>query len=380
MTQTVDLLSQGWLVLILTQSPLWVGLAAGVRGASLCMFSLAGGAFADYLPRRSLLLVTQAASGALALALAALVIAQRVQLWHVLVYAALTGCVFAVGKPATNGLVYDVVGEQRLLNANAFQFMAGSIVRILGALAGGAIIARVGVGQNYLLIAAAYAIGIGALLALANPRPVRRSTEPLVTAVREGLRYAVRTPAVRGLLGLSLVIEAFGFSYQYMLPVMARDVLRVGALGLGYLTAMGGVGQLLATLRVAAGGDVAHKGTVMVTSAFAFGVGVMLFGLSPWFLPSLALVTLVGYVGSTYDATMATVLQISAREDMRGRILGLYYATFGLNQLGALGIGAVASVLGLPAALAIAGAVLPLCALGLMPSLHIFNRPSGDAP
>jgi len=378
MTQTVDLISQGWLVLILTQSPLWVGLAAGVRGASQCLFSLAGGAFADYLPRRSLLLITQAASAALALALAVLVLAQRVQLWHVLLYAALAGCAFAVGKPTTNGLVYDVVGEQRLLNANAFQFMAGSIVRILGALAGGAIIARAGVGQNYLVICAAYVIGIGALFALHNPRPLRRSTEPLVAAVREGLRYAVRAPAVRGLLGLSLVIESFGFSYQYMLPVMARDVLKVGALGLGYLAAMGGVGQLAATLRVAARGDVAHTGTVLVASAIAFGVGVMLFGLSPWLLPSLVLVTLVGYVGSTYDATMATVLQVSAREDMRGRVLGLYYATFGLNQLGALGIGAVASVLGLPAALAIAGAILPLCALGLMPSLHAFNMPRAE--
>jgi len=378
MTQTVDLLSQGWLILILTQSPLWVGLAAGVRGVSQGVFSLAGGAFADYLPRRSLLLITQAAAAAIALALAILVLTHRVQLWHVLLYAALAGCAFAVGKPTTNGLVYDVVGEQRLLNANAFQFMAGSIVRILGALAGGEIIARLGVGQNYLMIFAAYAMGIGALLALKNPKPLRRSAEPFVTAVREGFRYAVRTPTVRGLLGLSLAIESFGFSYQYMLPVMAGNVLKVGALGLGDLAAMGGVGQLLATLRVAARGDVAHKGTVMVTSAFAFGVGVVLFGLSPWFLVSLVLVAIIGYVGSTYDATMSTVLQVSAREEMRGRVLGLYYATFGLNQLGALGIGALASVLGLPVALALAGVMVPLCALGLMPSLHAFNAPRAD--
>ena len=117
---------------------------------------------------------------------------------------------------------------------------------------------------------------------------------------------------------------------------------------------------------------------MLVASAIAFGVGVMLFGLSPWLLLSLVLVTMVGYVGSTYDATMSTVLQVSAREDMRGRVLGLYYATFGLNQLGALGIGAVASVLGLPVALAIAGAILPLCALGLMPSLHAFNMPRAE--
>ena len=183
---------------------------------------------------------------------------------------------------------------------------------------------------------------------------------------------------MRGLLGLSLAIESFGFSYQYMLPVLARDVLRVGAFGLGNLSAAGGVGQLVATLRVAARGDVPRKGTIMVTSAFAFGVGLILFGLSPWFLASLVLIGIVGYAGSVYDATMSTVLQLSAREAMRGRVLGLYYATFGLNQLGALGIGAAAAVLGLPTALAVAGALVPLCALGLMPSLHAFNTPPGD--
>jgi MFS family permease len=375
MTQTVDLLSQGWLVLIMTRSPLWVGVAAGVRGVSLGVFSLVGGAFSDYLPRRSLLLMTQAAAGAIALALAVLVLAHRAALWHVVLYAALAGCTFAIGKPTTNGLVYDVVGEARLLNANALQFMAGSIVRVLGALAGGAIIARLGVGQNYLMIAATYAVGVATLLAVQNPRPLRRSVEPLVAAVGKGVRYAARTPTVRWLLGLSLAIESFGFSYQYMLPVMAQDVLHVGALGLGDLAAMNGVGQLLATVRVAARGDVPHKGTVMVGAAFAFGVGVVLLGLSPWFLVSLVLAALVGYSGTTYDATMSTVLQLSAREDMRGRVLGFYYATFGLNQLGALGIGALATVLGLPAALAIAGAVVPVFALGLLPSVHLFNTP-----
>jgi len=380
MTQTVELISQGWLVLILTQSPFWVGLAAGLRGASQTVFSLAGGAFADYVPRRTLLLITQAASAAAALVVAVLVLTHVIQLWHMLLYVTFAGCAYAIGKPTTNGLVYDLVGGERLLNANAFQFMAGSIVRILGALLGGLVIARLGVGQNYLFVCAAYVLGIGCLLLLHNPPSLRRSAEPFVAAVREGFRYARRTPAVRTLLGLSLGIESFGFSYQYMLPVLARDVLKAGAIGLGFLAAMVGVGQFVATLRVAARGDVPHRGTLMVTSAMAFGIFIMLLGLSPWFLVSLALAAVIGYMGSTYDATMSTILQVSPIEEMRGRVLGLYYATIGLNQLGALGIGAVASVLGLPVALTIAGAIVPTCALGLIPGLHAFNTPETDAP
>jgi MFS family permease len=373
MTYTIELISQGWLILILTQSPLWVGLAAGLRGTSQAVFSFAGGTLADHTDRRTALIAMQAVQAGAALVVAGLVLAHAIQLWHVLLYVIVVGCAFAISKPMINGLIYDVVGARRLLNANAFQLMAGSILRILGALLGGLVIARLGVGQNYLLICAAYAVGIAGLLALRSPAPVRRDAEPFVAAVGQGFQYALRTPAVRGLLWLSLAIESFGFSYQYMLPVMARDVLKVGALGLGYLTAMGGVGQFLATVQVAAGGDVPRKGTLMIAAAIGFGVCLVLFSLSPWFLVSLGLIAIVGYLGSLYDATMSTVLQVSASEEMHGRVMGLYYATWGLNQLGALGIGAVASVLGMPVALAIAGAIVPACALGLVPNLRVFN-------
>lgn len=376
MTMTVELLSQGWLILSLTNSPFWVGLAAGVKGASQTLFSIPGGFLADRFDRRRVLLASQSAAALGALVIALLVLTHTIRLWHIFLYLMMAGATNSISKPATSGLVYDVVGARRLLNANAFQFMAGSVVRIIGALVGGVVIDRVGVGQNYFLVAAAYAAGVGTLLMLRNPRVAVRAGEPLLRGVRAGFRYALRTRQIRNLLWLSLVIEAFGFSYSSMLPVMARDVLKVGALGMGYLGAMSGIGQLAATLVVASRGDVRDKGTLMVGAATGFGLFVALFGLSPWFTASLLLVAVVGYLGSTYDATMATVLQTAASPEMRSRVLGLYFSTIGLNQLGGLGIGILATALGTPAALAIAGTVAMAGAAGLLPGLHAFNRPT----
>ncbi len=375
MTVTLELLSQGWLVLLLTNSPFWVGLAAGVKGTSQALFSIPGGTIADRFDRRRVLLVSQSVSALGALVIALFVLNHTIRMWHLLFYLAVAGGANSISKPATSGLVYDVVGEQRLLNANAFQFMAGSAVRIIGALIGGIVIDRLGVGENYLLVAAAYAAGVGTLLLLQQPASAVRVGASLLREAAAGFRYALRTRQIRTLLWLSLVIEAFGFSYSSMMPIVARDVLKVGGIGLGYLGAMGGVGQLTATLLVASRGDVRDKGIVMVGAAIGFGLGVALFGLSPWFATSLLIVAVVGCLGSIYDSTMATVLQVTASPEMRGRVLGLYFATIGLNQLGALGIGILATVIGTPIALAVGGGIVVAGALGLVPSVHTFNAP-----
>jgi len=369
-TFTVETLSQGWLMLLLTNSPFWVGLAAGIRGASQAIFSVPVGSLADRFDRRKILIVTQSTGALATLTIAVLVLTHVIRPWHLFIYLIVAGAVYSANRPCVNGLFYDVVGEHRLLNASAFQSMAGSLFRIFGALGGGMIIDKVGVGENYLLISACYLAGTGALLLLKTPEVIRRAPEPLFSEVAAGLRYALRTRRLRHLLALSLMNESFGFSFFTMLPVMARDVLRVGGIGMGYLTAVNGVGQLAATLRIVSRGDVRNKGRMVVTAALGFGVFVTLFGLSQWFLVSLIFATLIGYMASTYDATMATVVQLAASDKMRGRILGLYSFTLSLSPLGGLITGTVATLLNTPLAIALSGAVVITGALGLYPRLH----------
>jgi MFS family permease len=190
---------------------------------------------------------------------------------------------------------------------------------------------------------------------------------------------------VRRFLWLSLVTEGFGFSYSAMLPVLAKDVLRVGGIGLGYLTASGGLGQLLATLVVAARGHLMDRGRLAVFGAIGFGLSIALFGLSPWFGASLVLAGIVGVMGSIYDSGMATVLLTAASDAMRARVQGFYIATIGFNQIGGFGVGALATLVGAPLAVAASGVVAAAGAIALLPRVFATAkrgtppiRPSGS--
>jgi MFS family permease len=157
---------------------------------------------------------------------------------------------------------------------------------------------------------------------------------------------------------LSLVTEAFGFSYLHMMPVMARDVLHVDARGLGYLTAMGGVGSVVAMTALASLGDFKHKGWLLVASTAGFGAAIIGFSFSTWFPLSLGLVAVVAGLSNMYDSTISTVIQLTVPEEMRGRVLGLYVSTFGTNLMGGFLSGSVASLIGAPVALAIGGGIV----------------------
>jgi len=377
---TVEVLSHGWLVLVLTNSPLWVGVAVAIRGLSQTICGIPAGVAADRLDRRTVLIITQAAAAAGAVVIAGLVLAHRIALWEVFVYLVLVGCTTAMNRPALNGLVYDVVGETRLLNASAYQFMASSVVRVAGALAGGILIDRFGIGANWILIAVVYAAAAAAVGMLRTPVASRALIEPIARAVVEGFRYSFRTARIRRLLLLSLSIEGFGFSTNSMLPVMARDVLRVGGIGLGYLVAMSGAGQFAATMLVARRAELRHLGTVVVGASIGFGACIVLFAMSPWFALSLVFIALVGAAGTAYDATMSTSFQVGVADAMRGRVLGLYSATFGLSSIGGLCIGAAATIVGTPAALALSGAAVVLSGLGLIHRRHAIGRPADAEP
>ncbi|MSQ14149.1 MAG: MFS transporter [Dehalococcoidia bacterium] len=376
---TLEMLGQGWLVLQLTDSPFWVGATAGIKGVSQVVFSVAAGALVDRMDRRKLLLTVQAIGAIATAALAALVLTDAVHLWHVLLIVTLGGTAAAMNFPANAALTYDVVGPARILNASAFRFMGGSAVRILGALAGGYIIDRLGVGANYTAACGAYLAGGVSLLFLKSPPAASRRDEPFLRAVQAGLTYSLHEPRVRRLLFLSLVTEFFGFSYIQMMPVMARDVLKVGATGLGYLTAMGGVGSLVAMLGLASLGDFKQKGWLLVGTVTGFGAAILLFSLSPWYSLSLALAAVIAAFSSTYDSTISTVIQMTVASEMRGRVLGLYVSTFGTNQIGAFLAGGLATLVSAPFALAIGGIVVTANGLRLLRRARNMTPPTTGA-
>lgn len=378
---TADQLVQGWVVLEITNSPFWVGAAAGMRGVSQLLFSLAGGTVADRFDRRRVLMATYALLAVIALSLGALAASGRLALWNLLPLVVLGGANGLVG-PSSSAMTYDVVGPARLMNASAFSFMSGAVVRTLAALAGGLALDRLGIAPAYLMVAALFLITAAILIPLRVPAKARGDAphEGTLAALRSGLRYAARTRAVRDLLTLSAITEMFGFAYLAVLPVVARDVLHQTATGLGVLAAGSSAGQFVAMIGLSLAGDVSRKGLILIGSTLAFGIAIVGLGLSSVFVLSLAIVFFVGAAASLYDTSMWTVVQMTASEEMRGRVLGLYMSTFGLSQIGGFVLGAVASIATVPLALGLAGTIVALNAARLLPAIARFTPQTAHVP
>ncbi len=358
MAMGMRMLSQGWLVLDLTDSPFWVGLVTGVEGVATVSFGAPAGALVDRWDRRKVLAAVQSANGVLVIVVGVLALTHHLALWHLLLAAVGFGTVQAVQLPAANAMVYEAVGPRRLLNAVAARMIAMNITRIIGSLIAGLLISAYGAGASFLFAGTTVFVGIFCLLSIKGTFLPQVAKTSLWRSVREGLTHAWQHRDIRRLLLLSLLMETFGFSHFVMLPVMARDVLHVDARGLGLLSAASGVGATVSNLVIAGLGDYRGKAGLLGLTALATGVALVCFAFSPWFGLSVLLVGLVGAALMAYDVTMNTMLQLLATDDMRGRVMGLYALTFGFTPLGGFLQGSIAAVASAPVALGVGGAVM----------------------
>ena len=374
--RTAEMLAQGWLVLLVTDSALWVGVVSGMRGVGTVGFGLVGGVIVDRVDRRKALMGSQLFAAVVALTIGLLVMTEHIELWHLLVVSVAQGMMQAVGMPARNALTYDVVGRHGLLNALALNMMAFNGSRIVGGLVAGVLIDTVGVEGVYFLMAASMAGGVGVLLLMGGSYLPLAAREPMWRNARDGLTYVWGNGPVRSLLLMSLLMEAFAFSYHVMLPVMARDELEVEGFGFGLLAAATGVGALVSTAMVAYLGDVRSKGRLVVVTGGGFGLFLVVFALTPLlpfsFVFAIVALLLVGAMSMAYDATMGALLQLLVPDAVRGRVMGLYVFTFGFTPLGGFFAGAVASVLGAPIAIGLGGGIVVAYVLGhLKPTSRI---------
>lgn len=363
------MVAHGWLALTVSNSAFWVGAAAGMGGLGLVSFSTLGGVLADRVSRRKLVIGGGLAQAGMALVLAVLILTDHVRLWQVLAVALAVGVVDAVRLPAFLALTVDVVGLSMLLKANAANFAAIGVAGMVAPLAAGALVSIWGIEWVYVAMCAAYLAGSAVLVAMPDPAPAPTAqggprSSPWLS-LKQGARYVLTTPAVRTLILMELVGEVFGWAHIWMLPVMARDVLDVGASGLGYLMSASFAGMLVTTLIISSVGELGDKGRAAVIGYGGFGLFLVLFAASRYFPLSLALIAAAYAVVAVYEATLFTLVQTIVPDEMRGRVISFQMTTWGLTGVSGFHTGAIASRVGAPLAIAIGGTVVVLNAVRL---------------
>ena len=346
-----------WLILALTHSPVYVGMLVFARYAPFMLFGLHSGVLADRFDNRRTVIVTQASSLLVAVGLATLAFSDVRAVWPYFVLAFLGGAALVFDAPNRHALTFQLVGRDELPNAVALNSSLFNAGRVVGPALGGVLIAAVGVGWCFAINAASFLAVLTGLLLMRSSElyPLRdRATGKAGAAIREGLAYVWRTPEVLLVLTITTFVATTGFNFRVLLPVLASKTLHASATVFGILFASFGVGALLGALAAAAMSRASWRAVVLGAAGFS---SAMLL-LAPVRSDALAALLLlaIGFCFSTWTANSQSILQLSAPDRLRGRVLSLYLFVFaGLSPIGGLLAGALADVGGTELAFGVAG-------------------------
>lgn len=378
--------AQGWLVLELTNSPGLLGLLGAVAGLPTLFLAVVAGVLADRLDRRRLLARTYAVAAVMGALLAFLTTTGVVEYWHVVVVALIGGVLVTIQMPAGQAIVTAAVDRTQLGSAIALNAAQYNLMRIVGPSLAGLAIAAGGLALGFW--ANTIALVVVAAIFTRLPLPPAPASGRLQAAMWGDLQYGIRhvaaDPVLAALILLAAAPALFVLSYLVFLPVYARDILAIGAPGLGLLTGSIGVGALTGALLMASLRPSGGSGRLLLAGLVSTSVSLTTFALSTSVPLTCLALAVLGASQVAYYSTTNTLLQTRAPARLRGRVHSLYVLTsIGLLPLGNLVAGAVAEQTGVPPVLAVGGALtfgIALLAAATRPELRRLRVERDEAP
>ena len=383
----------GWLVLEITDDPFMVGVALGLRFAPFFFLGLVAGTIADMVDRRSLIRVLNLAMTAVMCCVGALIYYDTLQVWHIFAFAVLGGCISALHQTSRQSFAFDVVGRQNLVSGLAYVSLGMRLGGLVGSLAAGYLIA--GYGANlvqslidalpswtswawfnsvlewlasalsqgaasaYFLLAAGYLVSV-AMLSFIRSRGQAAPTQrrSALQNLREFAGELRRNNALLMLMVIVAATEVLGFSSATAFPSLARDVLNVGADGLGEMNAFRSVGAVLSILLLSVCGEVGRKGALLLATIVAFGAALVLLGQSGMYAVALVAIMVIGGAMALSDVFSQSLMQNIVPNEQRGRAMGAWVVGIGTAPLGSLQVGAAVAAFGVGIALTANGIAL----------------------
>lgn len=371
--------AQAWLVLKLTNSALDLGIVTALQSMPMLFIGWYGGAFADRLPKRRLLIVTQSTQMLLAFVLGVLVSAGVVQIWHVYLLALSLGVATAFDAPTRQSFVIEMVGRDDLMNAVALNSMTFNLARIIGPAIAGILISLVGVTSSFYINGISFIFVIGGLLLMRPREFYALEPSPRLSVRRslaEGFAYMRHTPTALTITAMIGVMGMFAFTSNVLVPLFAQNVLNVGASGLGVLFSAMGVGSLLAGLIAAFAQEA--RWSRMYVGGLGMGLAELVFALSKNYAISILAVGFVGLFMFTFITSANTGIQQRVPDRLRGRVMGIYMAVnMGSTPFGNLAVGGIAGAFGAPVAM-FAGGAAALAGIAGIGSWMLRHRATAD--
>ena len=356
--------AQAWLMFEISNSAFYLGLDGFATTIPISIFAFWGGVIADRVDRRRLLINTQWFLLFLALGLGLLTQFKLVKVWHILVFSFCTGLTQAVAWPVYQAVMGNHCRKKESVQCHRTQIpMQFNLARTIGPLVGALGLHWFGTAGCFYANAISFLAVIFAVSRVKIPEPDKLAPLPksMLDSLNEGLRYMLQTRALLWLLLLLAATSILGIPMMTLLPVFARDILKIGSSGYGLLLGSFGAGAVVGAFTVAYLGDFRQKGRFVLHMSFLFVVGMLLFAYSHWLYVSVFCMFITGLSMVSLASVINTLVQSSVPDHLRGRAVSIFVFSFGgCMPIGNLVAGWLAKTYGAPFALLGQGTILGL--------------------
>lgn len=350
-----------WIIHSRMGDPFYLGLRSFAQEVPLLAFMLLGGAIADRIDRRLILLSSQWFQMAMAVLLGVLYLTDHLGIGAIVLVAFATGLMQSQSAPTYQAVITSLVPKERIANAVALNSLQFNLSRAIGPVVAGLLLAQAGAGWCFAANALSFVGVILALRTIAFPPPPAGPRESLGRSLGTGLRHVWGAPRLRAATLLAAAASFLAFPLITYLPVIAGDVLKTGASGYSLLLTSVGLGAIAGAIGTAQRGHAEGRGRLMLIAFAAFGLVTVGAALSRWQWLSMALLVGSGFTLTTAFSTLNSLVQEMAPDALRGRVLSIFGVAFrGGGPVGSLVAGSLVRHAGAPAVMAAYAAVL-LC-------------------
>jgi MFS family permease len=346
-----------WHIRELTDQPIALGGVGAARIVPLAVFSLYGGVIADRQDRQRVMYLTQSSMALLAVLLGTLTLDGSIRLWHFYLLTGLQAIAQAFDLPARQALVPNLVAKEDFSNAMSMTSIALQTGSILGPALSGVTIALFGLQAVYFINALTFIAVIAALILMGKVHQDfdEGNRVSSLDSIRAGIHFLRTKPIIFSSMLLDFFATFFS-SANALMPIFARDILGVGEVGYGWLSAAQSIGATLAALAISQLGELRRQGPVLLWAVVVFGLATALFGFSDVFLFSMLTLMLIGAADTVSAIIRNTIRQIRTPDNMRGRMVGINQLFFiGGPQLGEIEASTLAQLFGAPFAVVSGG-------------------------
>ncbi len=376
MGMNMQLITQSWLVVeLMNDSPLALSLSIVSFTAPITVVSLLGGAMADRIPRRNLIIFSQSGNAVMTFLMATLDVTGVIVFWQVMAIGLVNGSMMALNMPSRQAIISDIVPESRLMNAVSVNSSSMNLTRVIGPAAAGFLILFIDTWAVFYLVSAVYVFSALTMSRVhAGSEAAGRSGKGMRGDIGAGLSYVAQDPTRLGLIIMSFIPALFGYSYYALLPAWGREALDIGSDDLGLMMMLMGVGALVGTLILASMRNFKRRGAFLLLFCLLWGAALATFAQTSSYLHAIPLLMLVGLLNSVFMSLNMTLIQIHSSREMRGRVMSISMMSFGVMPLSGVPFGILAEFTDTPFALTLSGLLLVVFTLIFFAAYPSYRR------